>query len=86
MDGQLIEEKEITDNLKHKTYITYDESKLLLEINYMDGKYTIQKTFKNNYIGLEDYETTRKNFNEEEKILDYFNLNKKEEINADKKL
>ena len=74
--GQLIEEIQITNNLKHTTYVAYDESKIFLEVNFMDGKYIIQKTFKNNYIELETYEKVRKDLDSDERIIEYLNLDK----------
>lgn len=72
--AQIIEEEDITDNLKLTISVTFDETKVFMDINYMDGKFTIQKSFTNNYIGLEELETIRKQFNNEEAVRSYFNL------------
>ena len=71
---QVVEKNEITENLKVTISVAIDESEVFLDIDYMDGKYTIQKSFTNNYIGLEDLERVREEFDSEEKLKTYFNL------------
>ena len=38
------------------------------------GIFSVDKTFNNNYFGLEQLETEAKNFDSEKKVKDYFNL------------
>lgn len=73
-NAQVIENYEITDNLKMYVSLTFDEEKLFLEVDYLNGKYTIQKTFKNNYIGLELLGNAKKKFSTEQSIKEYFNI------------
>ena len=71
---QVIEELELADNLKMNVSVTYDESKIFLDVLYMDGKFTVQRNFTNNYIGLEELELAKQEFNTEEKVRKYFGL------------
>ena len=71
---QVIEEYELADNLKFSVSVTYDESKIYLDISYMEGKFTIQRNFTNNYIGLEELSLTKKEFDSEEAVKNYFGL------------
>ena len=54
MIGQrtVIEKRELTKNLVHKVAITNDEKKVVLVVDYMDGHFIIERSFRNNYIGL----------------------------------
>jgi len=71
---QTLEILEITDNLKLTTSVTLDETQVYLDVNYMDGKFTIQRNFTNNYIGLEKLGDAIKEFNTEEAVKNYFGL------------
>lgn len=71
---QILEEFEITNNLKMSISVTLDEERVYLDVDYMDGKYKIQKIFKNNYIGLEKLSVARNQFNTEESILEYLGI------------
>lgn len=71
---QVIEQYELADNLKVSVSVTYDESKVYLDIDYMDGKFTIQRNFTNNYIGLEELSSAKKEFGSEEAVKQYFGL------------
>lgn len=73
-NSQVIEKVSLTKNLKHTVSVAYDESKVFLEINYMNGKFILQKTFTNNYVGINELETTRKEFNNEEKVKEHFGI------------
>jgi len=71
---QVIEELELADNLKMEVSVTFDETKVFLDVIYLDGKFTVQKNFTNNYIGLAELEEAKKQFNTEEKVKAYFGL------------
>jgi len=40
----------------------------------MAGKFTLQRTFSNNYIGMEELGNTMEQFNTEEAVKAYFGL------------
>lgn len=71
---QVIEKYELADNLKVSVSVTYDETKVYLDIDYMDGKFTIQRNFTNNYVGLEELSLTKGQFSTEDSIRQYFGL------------
>lgn len=71
---QEIEKIEITDNLLLSVSVTFDETEVYLNVNYLDGKYTIQRSFTNNYVGLDQLEAAKKEFNSEEAVQAYFRL------------
>tara|TARA_R100000951_G_scaffold4880_1_gene5561 strand:- start:701 stop:940 length:240 start_codon:yes stop_codon:yes gene_type:complete len=71
---QVLEKLKVTDNLLLTTSVNFDESQVYLDVDYMDGKFTVQRTFTNNYIGLEELETAMKEFNTEDAVKSYFGL------------
>lgn len=75
MDNKkVIEEESITDNLKLTTAMTFDEERIFLIVDYLNGKFTIEKNFKNNYFELEDFNKAKKQFSTEENVKKYFGL------------
>lgn len=72
--AQVIEENQITDNLKLTVSVTFDETKVFLDVDYLDGKFTLQKSFSNNFIGLEELAEAKSQFNTEESVKLYFGL------------
>ena len=75
---QTIEKVDITDKLTHKITISVDEADIFLTVKYKDGNrnFLVEKTFKNNYIGLEQLSNARNNFCTEDSILCYLGINK----------
>lgn len=71
---QVLEKLEVTDSLTLTTSVTFDESQVYLDVSFMEGKFTVQRTFSNNYIGLEDLEKTIEEFNTEDAVKSYFGL------------
>lgn len=71
---QKIEEKEITDNLTVSVSVSYDEFNIYLNVDYLNGKFTIEKSFTNNYIGLEELEKAKQQFSSEESVKQYFRI------------
>lgn len=69
-----MEEKQINDNLKVKTSMSQDEAVIYLNVDYMQGKFTIEKTFKNNYFGIEELELTMEQLGSESKVRKYLRL------------
>ena len=75
MDNRkIIKEQDVTDNLQIVTLISYNEENIYLKVDYLKGKFTIEKRFRNNYIGLEEYEEQVNNLNTEEKVKKYFGI------------
>ena len=71
---QVTETLEATDNLKLTTSVTLDEEQIYLDVDFMDGKFTIQRSFTNNYIGLEELGNAIEEFKTEEAVKNYFGL------------
>jgi hypothetical protein len=71
---QMIEEAKISNNLKRTLYMSFDKSELYLKIDYLKGKFTIEKTFQNNIDGLEKLETSKNELDEESKVKLYLKL------------
>lgn len=74
----LIEEKQITDKLKHIIMISNDEEIMFLTVDYMNGRFIIEKSFQNHYMGLERMKDATDKLDTEEKIVEYLGL---EDIN-----
>lgn len=72
-----MDEIEINENLKIKTSMSQDESVIYFNVDYMQGQFTIEKTFKNNYFGVEELEITMKELDSEKKVRKYLRLGDK---------
>lgn len=70
---KIIEKVKMSDKLMHKIFITADEEKVFLNVEY-DGRFKIEKQFKNNVIGLFDMESVREKLDTEEKVLHYLGI------------
>lgn len=70
---KLIEKHEISDMLMHKISLSTDEEQVFLNVEY-DGRYKIEKTFKNNPLGLMSMQKFRDRVNSDEKLLNYLGL------------
>ena len=70
----VIEKSELTENLIHKVAVSSNEERVYLIVEYMEGHFVIEKTFKNNFTGLEMMRTVSERFDTEEKIREYLNL------------
>lgn len=77
---QTIETKQITDNLTHKISISGNESDVYLIVKYNDGKLNllVEKTFRNNYLGLEQLSDIRQKFSTEQYLFEYLGISKGE--------
>ena len=69
-----LEEVRISDNLIHTISISSDESVLYLDVDYMEGKFRIEKVYKNNTFSLEEMDMKRSMLNSEDKVRKYLNL------------
>lgn len=77
METAIIENKQITECLKHIIKISYNEERVYLIVDYLNGRFTIEKTFQNNHIGLSEMQEASRLFDTEEKVIGHFNLEKK---------
>jgi hypothetical protein len=64
----------INDDLFMTIGVSSDESRINLNVDYKQGKFTIKRSFSNSYLGLEDLETTKELFNTPEKVKKYLRL------------
>lgn len=64
----------ITDDLIHRLYDYIGENTIILEIDYLNKKFSIERKFKNNLDGDLDLKNTIYNFDTEEKVKKHFNL------------
>lgn len=69
-----LEQTKITDNLLHTLYLSADEDRVFLTVDYMNGKFMIEKSFTNNKMGLDELSIIKNQFNEEDKIRKYLKL------------
>ena len=74
-----IEKNKLSDNVLHKISISSDEESVFLVIDYMDGKFVIQKTFRNNPMGVSEMEAVMRSLDDEEKIKKYLKIDIGEE-------
>ena len=73
MNKQLLEKYELEEKVFHRVFISKDEENLLLKVD-IDGKFKIEKMFRNNIIGLKDLENTRNELSSKQDILNYFGI------------
>ena len=74
----IIDESKITDNLTLKFMMSNNEETIHLRVDYMNGRFIVEKSFKNNYLGLERMKEQILKLDTEEKIIKYLRL---EDIN-----
>jgi len=70
----VIEKKELSDDLFFQISISPDESIVYVNFDYMDGKFTIEKVFKNNTFDLEEMSKQIGRLDTVVKIRRYLNL------------
>ncbi len=73
----ILEKNTLTDNLFYQLQMSSDEERIFLVVDYMDGKFIIEKNFKNNYIGLDLLDRECEKFNTEAKVTKYLGLGEK---------
>lgn len=73
----MLETNTLTPRLNHKIQLSYDEERVFLVVDYMSGRFIVEKNFKNNYIGLELLGKECEKFNTEEKVIKYLGLGEK---------
>lgn len=73
---RLIEKYSLTEKLVHKIYLTVDEEQLFLNVEY-DGRFKIEKVFKNNALGLNSLKKIQDSLDTEEKVLYYLGIGDK---------
>jgi len=74
-----IEKNKLSDNLLHKISVSSDEENVFLVIDYMDGKFVIEKIFRNNPMGLSEMEAVMESLDDDEKIKKYLKIDIGEE-------
>ena len=72
--GRLLETKNISENLTITVTLTNNERKKLLKVDYMKGKFTIDRNFLNTYGGNQLLQETIDSFDSEEKLKKYWRL------------
>lgn len=70
----MIEKKIITDNLNYELMSSINNETIYLKVDYMNGKYIVEKTFNNNYLGLARMNKEIIKFDKEEKVIKYLGL------------
>jgi len=70
----LMSEEKLSSDLKHRISMSHDEQIIYLDIDYLDGRYTTQKSFRNNAFELQKLEVTQISLNTDQKVRNYFNL------------
>jgi len=72
--SELQQTNKITENLEHRISISFKGDVVFLEVKYMGDKFTINKTFQNNWLGKIDLEEQIELLNTEERVKAYLNL------------
>jgi hypothetical protein len=75
----ILKEKQVTENLHHKISLTKDQEQVFLNVDFMHGKYKIEKSFKNNFGGLSMLEIVCGKLSSDEKVIDYLNIGENDE-------
>ena len=69
-----LEKIEISDDSFLKVYITCSEDYYILELNYLDGKFIAEKSFRNNIDGVSYMEEVKNLYRSEDDIRRYFEI------------
>ncbi len=77
----VIQTNQITKDLLHQISISKDERSLTLKVDLLSGRFTIEKSFSNNFGGLYMMERTVESFNSEEKVCKYLKIGEINERN-----
>ena len=63
---------EISENLKHKFIISTLST--IFIVDYLDGRFVIERTFQNNIAGSEEFEKAKSLLDTEDKVKKYIGL------------
>lgn len=69
-----LEKIDISETCFLKVYITCDEAKYVLELNYLDGKFVAEKTFQNSMDGVSGMEEVKDLYRNENDVKRYFGI------------
>ena len=64
----------ITENLTQRLYSYIGMDITILEVDFMNKKFLVEKRFQNNVVGKDELEEAIKNFDSEEKIKKHFGV------------
>lgn len=78
-DKVVLTSQQITKDLLHKISISKDMEDIFLNVDFMNGKYTIEKKFKNNFGGLYMLDRECENLGSEDKVFRYLRIGAKNE-------
>ena len=73
MSRVLLQTKQITKELLQKISISKDQESVYLNVDLM-GRYKIEKTFKNNFVGLHLLELECEKLGTEDKVFRYLRI------------
>jgi hypothetical protein len=73
-DMILMETVKITDSLVHSVFISKDEKIIRLGVDFLDGKFKIEKDFQNCLSGLSKLSVVRSNLDSEAKVFRYLRI------------
>jgi hypothetical protein len=76
-----MENMQITDDLIHQVSISKDEKTIYLHVDFMKGKFKIEKTFQNCFSGLHGLGVVRSDLDSEAKVFRYLRIGEKENVN-----
>ena len=74
MIKDVIEKVKISDDLIHEVSVSQNKNTIFLTVSYKKGKFTINKTFINNFDGNASLTKIRKELSDENKVKAYLGL------------
>ena len=74
IEKKLVSTAEITNNLTQRLYKNRVLDVTILEIDYMNKKFTIERKFKNNLAGRDELNSAIQEFDSEAKVKSHFGL------------
>ena len=78
-DKVVLGDRQITKDLLHKISISKDMENVFLRVDLMNGRFVIEKTFKNNFGGLYMLDLECERLGTEEKVFRYLRIGDKNE-------
>lgn len=69
-----LEKVQVSEDLVYKIQISPDEEIVYLNVNFMNGRFIVEKSFRNNYDGLDKLKKSISLLDTEEKVITYLKI------------
>ena len=74
----VIENRQITKDLLHQISISENQEKIFLTVKFLSDRFVIEKSFGNNFIGLNEMSEVCEKLDSEAKVFRYLRIGEEE--------